>query len=167
MSTPPDDTGGERSPIASTVPALNETLSQERQPSASAESTSTETVCGARQMRLLSKAAYWARCSLDPAFRESERQRARARRRKYPDKVKAQKKKARAKNYHRPFVPVDAEGQAYPGADIIYDGVRYPRHDTYLWGAAADDGRPPSWLMASETCGLNKKPLTAVEILDC
>ena len=29
--------------------------------------------------------------------------------------------------------------------------MRYPRHDTYLWGAAADDGRPPSWLMAAET----------------
>jgi hypothetical protein len=166
VSTPPDHPGRERSSIASTVPGLNETLSHERQPPASAESTSPEAVCDARQKRLLSKAAYWARCSLDPAFRESERQRARTRRRKYPDKVKAQKKKARAKNYHRPFVPIDAEGQRYPGLDIIYDGVRYPRHDTYLWGAGADDGRPPSWLMASESCGLNKKPLTAVEILD-
>jgi hypothetical protein len=44
--------------------------------------------------------------------------------------------------------------------------VRYPRHDTYLWGAAADDGRPPSWLVAAETSGLDKRPLDAVQILD-
>jgi hypothetical protein len=44
--------------------------------------------------------------------------------------------------------------------------VRYPRHDTYLWGAASDDGRPPSWLLAAETRGLDKRPLNAVGILD-
>jgi hypothetical protein len=115
---------------------------------------------------LLSKAAYRARCSLDPAFRESERQRARERRRKYPDEARAQKKKARAKNYHRPFVAIDAEGQNYPGADIVYDGVRYPRHDTYLWGAASDDGRTPSWLVRAETRSLDKRPLDAIQILD-
>jgi hypothetical protein len=87
-------------------------------------------------------------------------------RRKCPEKAKAQKRKARAENYHRPIISIDAEGQEYPGADIVYDGVRYPQHDTYLWGAAADDGRPPSWMMAPDTRGLNKRPLTAVEILD-
>jgi hypothetical protein len=49
-----------------------------------------------------------------------------------PDKAKAQKKKARLKNYNRPFVAIDSEGQNYLGSDILYDGVRYPRHDTYL-----------------------------------
>ena len=71
-----------------------------------------------------------------------------------------------AANYHRPFVAIDSEGQSYPGADIVYDGVRYPRHDTYLWGAAADDGKPPAWLSAAETRGLDKRPLDATKILD-
>ncbi len=83
-----------------------------------------------------------------------------------PRQGKTQKKKARAENYHRPFVPIDSEGQNYPGADIVYDGVRYPRHDTYLWGAASDDGRPPSWLMAPQTLGIDKRPLDAIQILD-
>ncbi len=83
-----------------------------------------------------------------------------------PTRSRAQKKKARSENYHRPFVAIDAEGQNYPGADIVYDGVRIPRHDTYLWGAAADDGRSPLWLIASETLGLDKRPLDAIQILD-
>ena len=99
-------------------------------------------------------------------FREGERQRAREWRRNHPEKAKAQKKKARAENYHRPFVAIDAEGQNYPGADILYDGVRYPRHDTYVWGVASDDGRPPSWLMAPQTLGTDKRPLDAIQLLD-
>jgi hypothetical protein len=118
------------------------------------------------EKRLASKAAYRARRSADPTFRESESQRVREWRRQNPDKARAQKTKARAANYNRPFVAIDSEGQDYPGDDIWYEGVRYPRHDTYLWGAAADDSRPASWLMAAETLGLDKKPLTAVEILD-
>ena len=120
----------------------------------------------AHQKRLASKAAYRARRSADPAFRESESQRSREWRREHPDKARAQKKKARAANYHRPFVAIDSEGQDYLGDDIWYDGVRYPRHDTYLWGAAADDGRSPVWLVAAETHGVDKRPLSAVEILD-
>jgi hypothetical protein len=166
LNTPPDHPGGERSPIASTVPGLNETLSDESQPAASHESTPAETVCDARQKRLASKAAYRARHSTDVDFREGERQRAKEWRRKYPNKARAQKAKARTANYPRPFVAVDAEGQNYLGADIVYDGVRHPRHDTYLWGAAADDGRPPSSLVAAETSGLDKRPLDAVQILD-
>jgi hypothetical protein len=166
VSTPPDRPGGERSPIASTVPDLSQTLSGGSKADASRESTANEIPRDARQKRLVSKAAYRARRSADGAFREAERERAREWRRKCPDKASAQKKKARKKNYHRPFVPVDAEGQGYPGGDIVYDGVRYPRHDTYLWGAAADDGRPPAWLMAAETTGLDKRPLDAIQILD-
>jgi hypothetical protein len=164
VSTPPDDTGGERSPIASTVPSPIELQSDES--GVATQPPSTDAALDARQKRLLSKAAYRARRSDDDAFREAERHRVREWRRKGPDKVKAQKKKARAENYHRPFVAVDSEGQNYPGEDILYDGVRYPRHDTYLWGAATDDGRPPSWLMAAQTSGLDKRPLTAFEILD-
>ena len=83
-----------------------------------------------------------------------------------PDKTRAQKRKGRSANYHRPFVAIDSEGQNYPDDDILYDGVRHPKHETYLWGAAADDGRPPIWLMAAGTHGLDKLPLDAVEILD-
>ena len=164
MSTPPDHPGGERSPIASTVPIPIELHSAE--PAVATHSPSTNTALDARQKRLLSKAAYRARRSADGAFREAERQRARNWRRTYPDKAKAQKKKARAENYSRPFVAIDAEGQNYSCADIVYGGIRHPRHDTYLWGAAADDGRPPSWVLAAETRGLDKRPLDAVQILD-
>ena len=117
-----------------------------------------------RQKRLASKSAYRARRSADDAFRESESQRAREWRRNNRDKTRAQKTKARAANYNRPFVAIDSEGQNYPGDDIWYDGVRYPRHDTYLWGAASDDGRPPLWLSAAETHGLDKRPLQATQI---
>ena len=96
------------------------------------------------EKRLASKAAYRARRYADPAFRERERERVRKWRRESPDKARAQKRAARSANYHRPFVAIDSEGQNYPGEDIVYDGVRYFRHDTYLWGAAADDGRPPA-----------------------
>jgi hypothetical protein len=115
---------------------------------------------------LVSKTAYRDRRSADDAFRESERQRARRWRLQNRDKTRAQKAKARAANYNRPFVAIDSEGQNYPGDDIWYDGVRYPRHDTYLWGAAADDGRPPLWLAAAETRGLDKRALQATQILD-
>jgi hypothetical protein len=164
VNTPPDDTGGERSSIASTVPSPIEM--QAAEPAVATQPPSTDAALDARQKRLLSKAAYRARCSLDPVFREAERERVREWRRKRPDKVKAQKRKARTENYLRPFVAIDAEGQNYPGADILYDGVRYPRHDTYLWGAAPDDGRPPSWLMAPQTLGADKRPLDAIQILD-
>jgi hypothetical protein len=62
-------------------------------------------------------------------------------------------------------VAIDNEGQDYPGY-IPYQGVRYPRHDTYLWGAAADDGREPAWLTDAETHGMDKRPLAVEKILD-
>jgi hypothetical protein len=120
----------------------------------------------AHQKRLVSKAAYRMRRSADDAFREKERERAREWRRNNPDKTRAQKAKSRAANYFRPFVAIDSEGQDYPKDDISYQGVRYPRHDTYLWGAAADDGRAPVWLTAAETHDMDKRPLSVVEILE-
>jgi hypothetical protein len=165
VNTSSDDTGGERSPIAWTVPDPNELRSDESSRN-TAPHTPTETVCNARKKRLASKAAYRARCSADCAYREAERERVREWRRKCPDKAKAQKKKARAENYHRPFVAIDSEGQNYSGADILYDRVHYPKHETYLWGAASDDSRSPFWLVSSDTHGLDKSALDAIQILD-
>ena len=119
-----------------------------------------------QQKRLASKAAYRARRSADDAFREKERERVKAWRLQNRDKTRAQKQKARSANYHRQFVAIDSEGQDYPDHDILYDGVRYPKHETYLWGAAADDGRPAFWLMAAGTHALDKRPLDAIDILD-
>ena len=119
-----------------------------------------------RQKRLASKAVYRAHRSADVAFREVERERAREWRRKNPDKTRAQKNKARSINYHRPFVAIDSEGQDYPGDDVVHDGVRYRQHGTYLWGAAADESRAPTWLTAAATQGKNKPPLNATAILD-
>jgi hypothetical protein len=139
-------------------------------PSADAASQSADGQSGpdltAHEKRLASKAAYRARRSADNAFRESERERVKEWRQNNPDKRRAQKTKARAANYHRPFVAIDSEGQDYPGDDIVYDGVRHAQHATYLWGAAADDGRSPFWLAATETRGVDKRPLSAVQILD-
>ena len=120
----------------------------------------------ARLMRLRSKAASRARKADDVAFREGERARVAAWRAGNREKVRAQKQKARAANYNRPFVAIDSEGQNYPGDDIIRDGVRYAKHATYLWGAVADDGRPPHFLSSHETSGLDKRPLSSIEILD-
>ena len=119
-----------------------------------------------REKRLASKAAHRARRSADDAFREKERERVKAWRLQNRDKTRAQKQKARSVKYHRPFVAIDSEGQNYPGDDIFYDGVRYPQHGTYLWGAAADDGRPPLWLTAAGTWGSDKRPLAAIDILN-
>ncbi len=146
----PDDRSGASSAVADL-------------PSADGESAAD---LSTRQKRLLSKAAYRARRSADDAFREKERERVKEWRLKNPDKTRAQKQAARSANYHRPFVAIDSEGQNYPGDDILYDGVRYPKHDTYLWGVAADDDRPPLWLSAAETHGLDKRPLDAIQILD-
>jgi hypothetical protein len=118
------------------------------------------------EKRLASKAAYRVRRSADPVFRESESQRVREWRRDNPDKTRDQKSKARTANYNRPFVVIDSEGQDYLDDDVLHDGVRHPMHDTYLWGAASDDGRSPLWLTAPETRGVDKRPLSPVEILD-
>lgn len=120
----------------------------------------------ARFKRLRSKTGYRARRSEDDAFLEGERARVAEWRADKPDQARAQKRKARAENYNRPFVAIDSEGQNYPGADLLYDGVRYAQHATYLWGAAADNGRPPHWLSSAETRGTDKKPLGATEIMD-
>ena len=166
MNSPPDHLGEERSPIAAAVLSPIELQSDATTPAVGSDLLPAEPNSDARQKRLRSKAAYRARRADNDAFREAERRRAREWRRNRPEKAKAQKRKARSANYNRPIVAIDSEGQNYLGADITYDGVRYLRHDTYLWGAATDDGRAPSWLIAPETTGLDKRPLHAVQILD-
>lgn len=53
-----------------------------------------------------------------------------------PDKINAQKWRAGDRAYHRPFVAIDAEGQSFPGHDLIdAQGNIYPLHRTILWGA--------------------------------
>jgi hypothetical protein len=79
----------------------------------------------ARLKRLRSKAASRARKADDVEFRKNERARVAAWRAGNREKVRAQKQKARAASYNRPFVAIDSEGQNYPGDDIIRDGVRY------------------------------------------
>ena len=79
MNTPPDDMGGERSPIAlDRVPSPIETQSDATGPAVGSDQLPTEPICDAPRKRLQSKAAYRARRSADGAFLEaSERQRAR------------------------------------------------------------------------------------------
>jgi hypothetical protein len=89
----------------------------------------------------------------------------------HPFAIKEQKKKEREAHYFRPFVAIDAEGRNYPGEDDIYikepSGlVLYEKHDTYIWGAAADDGREPEWLTAQGYAPEEKRPVTVYEILD-
>jgi hypothetical protein len=110
VSTPPDHAGGERSPIASTVPSPIELQATATRPAVGSDQLLTEPICDAPQKRLASKAGYRARRSADDAFRERERQRVKAWRQNCPDKAKAQKAKARSANYHRPFVGIDSEG---------------------------------------------------------
>ena len=100
MNTPPDHLGEERSPIAATVPTPIELQSYATTPAVGSDPPPIEPICDPQQRRLRSKAAYRARRSDDNSFREAERHRVKEWRRKRPDKVKAQKKKARAENYH-------------------------------------------------------------------
>jgi hypothetical protein len=114
-------------------------------PKGLADAVDAQSAADRHQKRLASKAAYNKRRSADGAFRKKERERRRKWGRNNPDKIGAQKARSREANYFRPFVAIDSEGQDYPNDDVWYQGVRYPRHDTYLWGAAADDGRAPVW----------------------
>ena len=88
-----------------------------------------------------------------------------------PERVRDHKRRERDANYFRPFVAIDSEGQNYPGVGDIMNSepsgsVLYEKHETYLWGAAADNGYEPEWLTASGTNGAEKKPLSIYEILD-
>ena len=78
--------------------------------------------------------------------------------------------------YHRPFISIDSEGMNYSGNDIIYNGVNYSDHKTFLWGASGVQriaeptnahphgefgDQPLHWLGHDD-----KRALTCVEILD-
>ncbi len=98
-----------------------------------------------------------------------------------PDAVAKHRKKQDTDEYHRPFVAIDAEGMDYDGEDIIVDGVTYPKHRTFLWGAKGWHRKHATSALEkdpslSRTEGedtqaywlgtTDKKPLTSVEILE-
>jgi hypothetical protein len=79
-------------------------------------------------------------------------------------------------HYHRPFVAIDSEGMNYPANDVVYNGVVYPDHRTFLWGAAGIEriSDPSAQNPHGEFRDLmlrwlghdDKRALTLVEILD-
>ena len=148
MNTPPDHPGGERSPIASTVPSPNRDCSRMRTTPAVASdpladrdhsATRDRSGCGARPP--IGRDALLTTRFVRPNASGPENGVATTPRKRGP------KRERRAQqNYHRPFVAIEVEGQNYPGADIVYDGVRYPRHDTYLVGRGG--GRWPASFVA-------------------
>jgi hypothetical protein len=121
-----------------------------------------------RQARARTAERQQARRSIEPERIKQQRDQWRA---ANPEKIKAQKKEEREAYYLRPFVAIDSEGRNYPGEDDIYINepsgrVLYEKHDTYLWGAATDDGREPVWFTAQGYAPEDKRPLTVYEILD-
>ncbi|MGH6979680.1 MAG: hypothetical protein ACREFC_00595 [Stellaceae bacterium] len=79
--------------------------------------------------------------------------------------------KRRNDNYFRPIIAIDSEGRNYPGEDDRYieeisGRVLYEKHETNIWGAAADDGPEPDWPAAQCYVPGEKRPLTVYEILD-
>jgi len=111
-----------------------------------------------------------------------------------PETVKRKEKRRNDRNYHRPFVAIDAEGMTIPGHDIVVphkeplvDGsvaIRetvYPEHRTILWGAQGwrrtysstelDDNPASPRTDGAETEAQwlghdDKRPLPSLEILD-
>lgn len=58
-------------------------------------------------------------------------------RRDNPDKARAIEDRRPGRDYHRPFVSIDAEGRSFPNHDLRdKDKSVYPLHRTILWGAA-------------------------------
>lgn len=119
----------------------------------------------------------------------------------HPETVKAGKARYKAahpeakrreteRNYHRPFIAIDAEGMDYPGENeevrhIDDHGIEridiYPKHRTFLWGAKGwsrevrrrlteTDIANGTGLRGAEThadwLGVDKTPLSSREILD-
>jgi hypothetical protein len=68
--------------------------------------------------------------------RAADRDRSAAWKSANPDKTVAQRRRRWDRNYHRPFIGIDAEGQNFPGDDKFDKlGNVYPLHRTILWGA--------------------------------
>ena len=69
------------------------------------------------------------------------------------------------------FIPIDSEGQDCPYSDkpekdIVYNGVVYPPHATYLWGAYSHKTKKPLYLADPRSKGRIKYKLSARAILD-
>jgi hypothetical protein len=69
------------------------------------------------------------------------------------------------------FIPIDSEGQDYPYADkvekdIVYNGVVFPPHATYLWGAYSHETKTPLYLTDPRSKGKVKYKLSVKAIFD-
>jgi hypothetical protein len=90
---------------------------------------------------------------------------------KYPDWVDNYKENRKGLARKGEFIPIDSEGQNYPYSDIserdiIYKGVPYAPHATYLWGAYSDRTKKPLYLTDPRSKAKVKYKLTAKVIFD-
>jgi hypothetical protein len=126
------------------------------------------------------------RLKSDPEYKNKERLRQRLIRAANPGQSAARYKRWRDKNpewvdnykddrkglaRRGRFIPIDSEGQNYPYADkperdIIYNGVVYSPHATYLWGAYSHESKKAVYLTDPRSKGLIKYKLSAKAILD-
>jgi len=70
-----------------------------------------------------------------------------------------------------PFISIDSEGQNYPVCDpperdIIYDGVLYAPHGTYVWGASPIEPGKAVYLADPRTQGVVKYKLGVTAVFD-
>ena len=90
----------------------------------------------ARERQREAKKRYNARPEIKTKNSEKARQWRKERRSTYlAEPWLAARDEKRNAHYHRPFVAIDSEGQNYEGQDRLYNGVIYPRHSSFLWGA--------------------------------
>jgi hypothetical protein len=130
--------------------------------------------------------AFRERKKADPEYKNKERERQKLIRINNPGHTRAKYKKweqNRAEwvdNYKEnrkglarkgEFIPIDSEGQDHPysdrpESDIIYDGVPYAPHATYLWGAYSHKNKNPLYLADPRSKGKVKYKLTTKAIFD-
>ena len=90
---------------------------------------------------------------------------------KYPDWVDNYKENRKGLARKGEFIPIDSEGQDYPYSDkperdIIYNGVVYAPHATYLWGAYSHKTKNPLYLTDPRSKGVVKYKLSVKPIFD-
>jgi hypothetical protein len=90
---------------------------------------------------------------------------------KYPDWVDKYKENRKGLARKGEFIPIDSEGQDYPYSDkperdIIYNGVVYAPHATYLWGAYSHKHKNPLYLTDPRSKGVVKYKLSVEAIFD-
>jgi hypothetical protein len=90
---------------------------------------------------------------------------------KRPDWVDNYKENRKGLSRKGEFIPIDSEGQDYPYSDkperdIIYNGVPYAPHGTYLWGAYSHKAKNPLYLTDPRSKGKVKHKLSVKAIFD-